>query len=504
MADDNILEIEDLTKTFFGVTALDTVNMKVRRGEVHAIVGENGAGKSTLIKTITGALVPDRGAIYFEGRKFKHLDPKLSANNGIGVIYQEFSLVRVLSVAENIFLGNLPGNGFTVDFKKMNALAVEAMKKIGLVIPPQQTVWTLTIGHQQIVEITRALTKQAKLLIMDEPTAPLTTNEVEQLFKIIAMLKSQGITIVYISHRLEEIFKIADRVTVLRDGKYITTLGVKDTNMDDLIRHMVGRELLKQFPARTQPMGGEALRVEGLSGNGVENINFNLHKGEILGFSGLLGCGRTETMQILYGVAKRTGGKVFLNGKEINIRNTTEALANGIGLVPEDRKRNGVFMYFTIKFNTCISCIKKKLLKMGIIVDKAKEIRLALEYTGKLRTKATSIDAVVASLSGGNQQKVVVSKVLATDAEIMIFDEPTRGIDVGAKQEMYALIRKMADEQKSVIMISSEMEEVIGLSDRIVVLYEGKQMGILDRDEFSQERILSLASGIENGKSGGL
>jgi ribose transport system ATP-binding protein len=497
MEDDNILEIENLTKTFFGITALDTVNMKVRRGEIHAIVGENGAGKSTLIKAITGALAPDSGSIYFEGKKFRRLDPKLSSNSGIGVIYQEFSLVRILSVAENIFLGNLPGNGVTVDFKKMNAMAIEAMKKIGLVIPPQQIVWTLTVGHQQIIEITRALTKQAKLLIMDEPTAPLTTNEVEQLFKIIAMLKSQGITIVYISHRLEEIFRIADRVTVLRDGKYITTLDVENTNMDELIRHMVGRELLKEFPRRTQPIGEEVLRVEGLSGNGVENINFNLHKGEILGFSGLLGCGRTETMQLLYGVAKKTQGKVFLNDKEINVKNTTEALAHSIGLVPEDRKRNGVFMYFTIKYNTCISCIKQKLLKMGIIVDRAKETELALLYANKLRTKATSIDAVVASLSGGNQQKVVVSKVLATDAEIMIFDEPTRGIDVGAKQEMYSLIRKMADEQKSVIMISSEMEEVIGLSDRIVVLYEGKQMGILDRDEFSQERILSLASGIE-------
>lgn len=500
MPDDYILETENLTKSYFGVTVLNRVNMKIKRGEVHALIGENGAGKSTFIKTISGAITPDSGTIRFDGKEHKVFDPRLSADCGIGVIYQEFNLIRVLSVAENIFLGNYYGNGFTVDFKKMNAKAVEVMRKIGVVIPPQQIVWMLTVGHQQIVEIARALTKQAKLLIMDEPTAPLTTNEVEQLFKIVKTLKAQGMTIIYISHRLEEIFKLADRVSVLRDGLYITTRDIQDTNMNELIRYMVGRELVNEFPLRTQPIGEEVLRVENLSGNGVKDISFNLHKGEILGFAGLLGCGRSETMQLLYGVAKKTGGKVFLKGREINVKNTTEALRCGIGLVPEDRKRNGVFMYFTIKWNTCIACIKQKLLKLGIIVDTVEETMLATEYADKLRTKALSINTVVANLSGGNQQKVVVSKVLATDAEIMILDEPTRGIDVGAKQEMYGLIRKIADEGKSVIMISSEMEEVIGLSDRIVVLFEGAQMGILDRSEFSQERILSLASGIESGK----
>jgi ribose transport system ATP-binding protein len=338
---------------------------------------------------------------------------------------------------------------------------------------------------------------------MDEPTAPLTTNEVEQLFKIVNMLKAQGITIIYISHRLEEIFRLADRVSVLRDGRHVATLDVRDTDMDELIRHMVGRELTNEFPPRTQPVGDEILRVEHLTGNGVYDINFNLRKGEILGFSGLLGCGRTETMQMVYGVVKKAGGKVFLKGKELSVKNTTEALANGIGFVPEDRKRNGVFLYFSIKWNTCVACIRQKLIKLGIIVDTAKETKLALEYSDRLKSKATSIDALVASLSGGNQQKVVVAKVLATDAEVMILDEPTRGIDVGAKQEMYALIRKMTEEGKSVIMISSEMEEVIGLSDRIAVLYEGRQMGILDRSEFTQERILTLASGIKERKQEG-
>lgn len=494
---DNILEIKKLTKTYPGVIALDNVSMSIKRGEIHAIVGENGAGKSTLIKAITGAIAPDKGVICFDGKEYNHLDPKLSSHIGIGVIYQEFNLVPALSVAENIFLGNYSGNGVTVDFKQMEEKAADAMKKIGVHLPPQKPVYELAVGHQQIVEIMRSLVKDIKLLIMDEPTAPLTTNEVEQLMKIISSLKEQGITIIYISHRLEEVFKLADRVSVLRDGQYITTLNVAGTDMKELIKFMVGRELRGQYPPREKPIGDEILRVEGLTGNGVRDISFTLHKGEILGFAGLLGCGRTETMQILYGAAKKEGGRVLLNGKEVEIKNTTRALKEGIGLIPEDRKRHGAFLSMTIKWNTSIGCIKKKLTKWGGIVDVKKEKDLAVEYASKLKTKTPSIEQVVANLSGGNQQKVVVSKVLATDAEIMIFDEPTRGIDVGAKQEMYNLIRQLANEGKSVILVSSEMEEVMGLSDRVVVLCEGRLMGILERGEFNQEHILTLASGLK-------
>ena len=499
---DNILEIKNLTKTYPGVVALDDVSMSIRRGEVHAIVGENGAGKSTLIKSITGAVEPDRGVIRFDGKDYRHLDPKLSSEIGIGVIYQEFTLVPALSVAENIFLGNYSGNGMTVDFKEMNKKAAEAMDKIGVRVPPQKSVYELAVGHQQIVEITRSLVKDIKLLIMDEPTAPLTTNEVAQLMEIIRSLKEQGITIIYISHRLEEVFQLADRVSVMRDGEYITTLDVAKTNMQELIRYMVGRELRGQFPPREKPVGEEILRVEGLTGNGVQNISFTLHRGEIFGFAGLLGCGRTETMQLLYGAAKKTGGKIFLNGREVDIKNTSIALSEGLGLIPEDRKQHGVFLSMTIKWNTSIGCIKQKLLKWGPVVDTKKERELALEYKDKLKTKAPGIEQTVSNLSGGNQQKVVVSKVLATDAEIMIFDEPTRGIDVGAKQEMYNLIRKLVDEGKSVILVSSEMEEVMGLSDRIAVLCEGKMMGILEREEFDQEHILTLASGLTTEKKG--
>lgn len=496
MMSDNILEIRNLKKTYPGVVALNDVSISVKRGEVHAIVGENGAGKSTLIKAISGAVAPDEGVICFDGKEYHHLDPKLSAQIGIGVIYQEFNLVPALSVAENIFLGNYYGNAVTVDFKEMNQRAAEAMEKIGIKIPPEKNVLELTVGHQQIVEIMRSLVKDIKLLIMDEPSAPLTTAEVEQMFRIVKTLKEQGITIIYISHRLGELFEIADRVSIMRDGEYITTRNVAETSIKEIIKFMVGRELRESFPERKKPVGEEVLRVENLTGNGVKNINFSLRRGEILGFAGLLGCGRSETMMLLYGAAKVTGGKIFLSGKEVKIKSTKDALKKGIGLIPEDRKRNGVFLDMSIKWNTSIGCIRKKLVYWGFLVDTKKEKELALEYAAKLKTKTPSIEQLVANLSGGNQQKVVVSKVLAMDAEIVIFDEPTRGIDVGAKQEMYELIRQMVDEGKSVIMVSSEMEEVIGLSDRIIVLCEGRQMGVLECTEFDQERILTLASGL--------
>lgn len=492
----NILEIKNLTKVYPGVVALNDVSFSVKKGEVHAIVGENGAGKSTLIKTISGAVAPDGGTIVFDGKEYTSLNPKLSTSIGIGVVYQEFNLVPALTVAENIFLGNYYGNGVLVDFKEMNKRAVEAMEKIGVMIPPEKSVWELTVGHQQIVEITRSLVKDIKLLIMDEPSAPLTKSEVQQMFNIVRKLKEQGITIIYISHRLEEIFELADRVTVLRDGQYITTLNIKETNTNELIKFMVGRELGDDYPKRTKPVGEEVLRVENLSGNGVKDINFTLHKGEILGFAGLLGCGRTETMELLTGVVKKTSGKVYLKGKEVEIKSPNDAFKKGIGLIPEDRKRQGLILPFTIRWNIGMSCLKKKLTRKNLVVDEKKENDLALEYVDKLRIKTPSIFQLAMNLSGGNQQKVVVAKVLATDVEIMIFDEPTRGIDVGAKQEMYKLIRKLTDEGKSVILISSEMNEVIGLSDRIVVLSEGKQMGILERKDFDQERILALASGL--------
>ncbi len=493
---DNILEIERLTKTYPGVIALNNVSVSFRRGEVHAIVGENGAGKSTLIKAVTGALTPDSGIIGFEGTEYTHLTPWLSSHIGIGAVYQELNLIPPMTVAENVFLGNLKGNGVTVNYKAMNEETMKVMSRLGVAIPPEERIENLTVGHRQIVEIACSLVKNLKLLIMDEPSAPLTKNEVKQMYDIVKTLKAEGITILYISHRLEEIFDIADRVTVLRDGAYVTTLDVTNTNMRQLIKYMVGRALRDDYPPRTSPIGEEILRVENLTGNGVQDINFVLHKGEILGFAGLLGCGRTETMQLIFGVRKKKSGRIFIKGKEVNIRNTAHAFRLGIGLIPEDRKLQGAFLPMTIKWNNAISCLRKKLMK-GIIVDTKKERSLAQEYVNKLQTRTPSVEQLVQNLSGGNQQKVVVSKVLATDADIMIFDEPTRGIDVGAKQEMYKLVRNLADQGKSILFVSSEMGEVIGLSDRMVVLCEGRQMGTLKREQFSQETILTLASGLK-------
>ncbi len=493
---DNILELKSLTKVYPGVVALDGVDLQVRRGEVHAIVGENGAGKSTLIKCITGAITPDQGEIIFDGKSYTRLSPKEAQEVGIGVIYQEFSLVPSLSVAENIFLGDYGKERGLVNFSLMNQRAREIMTSIGVEVDPRQVVATLSVGHQQIVEISRSLFKNIKLLIMDEPTAPLTSSEVQKLFEIIASLRQKGITIIYISHRLEEIFELADRVTVMRDGKYITTLQVSETSKPELIHHMVARDLSSGFPKSDLPIGEEVLRVEHLTGNGVEDINFNLHKGEILGLVGLLGCGRTETAELLYGVRKKESGHVFLNGEEIQVRSTTDAVELGLGLVPEDRKRNGVFLYSPVEWNISIGCLKKKLMKLHMVIDRKKERALAEEYEDKLRIRTPSLEQLVANLSGGNQQKVAVAKMLAMDASILIFDEPTRGIDVGAKQEIYHLLCELVEEGKSVIMISSEMDEVLGLCDRVVVLHEGHQMGELRREEFSQERILTLASGV--------
>lgn len=489
---ENILELQNIVKTYPGVKALNDVSIGFRPGEVHAIVGENGAGKSTMIKTITGVVKPDSGQVLFEGQ-VESMDPIRSKKLGIGVIYQEFSLVPEMGVQENIFLGEKPGkNKFVADFKTMNEKSKEIIKLIGVDMDPRQKISELTVGYQQIVEISRALSKELKVLIMDEPSAPLTNNEIERLFLIINSLKEQGITIIYISHRMEEIFEISDRVSVLRDGQYITTVNTADTNRQELIKYMVGRELTETFPKRTKAVGEEVLRVEGLHGNGVNDVSFTLRKGEILGFAGLLGCGRTECLELIYGAKKKDGGEIYLNQKPVEFKTTDDAIKHGIGLIPEDRKKHGCFLDADIKWNTTISSIKK-VSKFGV-VDKKKEREVAEYYVKELRTKTPSVDQKVGNLSGGNQQKVVIAKMLATDANVMMFDEPTRGIDVGAKQEIYRLISNLAEEGKAIIMVSSEMEEVIGLSDRIVVLSEGTMVGILEKSEFSQEKILQMAS----------
>ncbi len=490
-----ILEMRNITKTYPGVKALDDVSLSIKKGEVHAIVGENGAGKSTFIKVITGAITPDSGSIVYKEKQYAHFNPQQAKHLGIGCIYQEFNNFPGLTVAENIltFSEGYQYGRYKINYSRMQKDAKAIAERIGVKLDPKKLVSELSVGMQQIVEIARAVAENVELLIMDEPSAPLTNNEIDCMMDIVKELKKQGTAIIYISHRLNEVFRISDRVSVMMDGKLVTTLNTSQTNHDELVRHMIGRELKKTFPPRVTPVGDPVLKVEGLTGNGVEDISFTLNKGEILGFAGLLGCGRTETMQLIYGAAHKEAGTILLHGKPIDMKSTAIALDNGVGLIPEDRKRHGGLLNQSIAWNITLSSLKK--VSRGLVVNTKKEKEIAQTYKERLAIKTPSLAQSLKNLSGGNQQKVVVAKVLATNADIIIFDEPTRGIDVKAKQEIYDLIRELSENGKSIIMISSEMEEVIGLSDRVIVLHEGRMAGELSRNELSQEAILRLASG---------
>lgn len=494
---DHILELQNISKTYPGVKALDDVSISFRKGEVHAIVGENGAGKSTLIKVITGAIMPDNGCIIYKGKSFNHFNPQQSKEIGIGCIYQEFNNFPGLTVAENImaFNKNCYYGRYHVNYSKMQKDAKAITDSIGVKIDPRKLISELTVGMQQIVEIARAVAEEVEFLIMDEPSAPLTENEIDRMMDIIMELKKRHVTIIYISHRMNEVFQISDRVSVMMDGKCTATLITSATSHKELVKLMIGRELTQKFPLRKKPIGQPVLEVKNLTGNGVKDISFTLNKGEILGFAGLLGCGRTETMQLIFGVQKKDSGEIILNGEPVDIRCTASALNKGIGLIPEDRKRHGGLLNQSISWNITLSSLKK--ISRMTVINRKLESKIAIQYKDLLSIKTPSINQSLKNLSGGNQQKVVVAKVLATNAEILIFDEPTRGIDVKAKQEIYQLIRELSEQGKSIIMISSEMEEIIGLSDRVVVLHEGHLVGQLKRGKLSQEAILRLASGGE-------
>lgn len=488
MDSDVILRLNHISKQYPGVIALDDLNLEFRRGEVHAIVGENGAGKSTMIKTITGAIEPSSGTIEINDEKFSKMTPHLARKNGVAAIYQEFTLIPVLTASENIFLGEYIMKGIVLDRNEMDQRSRDLFKMLNIEIDPKTLVSDLTTGYQQIVEIAKALSKNAKLLIMDEPSAPLTISEVEAMYKIVDTLKSQGVTIIYISHRLDEIFRLSDRVSVLRDGKYITTLETAKANKDELIKHMVGRELTESFPMRNKPATETSLSLRNVTGNGVKDVSFDVKYGEILGLAGLIGAGRTELMQLLFGMEKMTSGEIILEGKSIRPENCMDAIKRGIALVPEDRKQQGVILDMTIKENTTLAILKKlsKLSKINF----AKEVEITKQSMENLQIRAPSMKQKIKNLSGGNQQKVVLAKWLATNPKVMIFDEPTRGIDVGAKQEIYKIMNELANEGKTIIMISSEMAELLGMSDRIVALCQGRVACELKRSEFDQELLL--------------
>lgn len=489
---DTILSLKNITKTYPGVLALDQVSLDFKRGEVHAIVGENGAGKSTMIKIIAGALEPDSGEILVDGKAYYRLTPQETLSKGIAVIFQEFSQFDALTAAENIFVGEKVSDRWLVDYKVMSRTAKKIFDRFNVDINPNAQIMNLSPAYKQIVEISKAIHKEAKIIIMDEPTAPLTMAEVDTLYSIVNELRSNGVTILYISHRLDEIFTIADRVSVMRDGKYVTTKEIKETNRRELIELMVGRELKNSYPKPEGEPGDVILEIKNLTGNGVKNASFHVRNGEILGVAGLVGAGRTELMRVIYGADAMESGEIILHGKAVHVKSPANALEVGIGLIPEDRKHQGAFLLNSISWNICISNIKK--LSKHLVVDSKSEKNQAEHYGKLLRIKAPSMGQKVVNLSGGNQQKVVLAKVMAAQTDVLIFDEPTRGIDVGAREEIYCLMRELSNQGKALIMVSSDMEELLGMSDRIVVMADGKIVGEILKEDFSQERVLELAS----------
>ena len=493
---DIILSLDNIVKTYPGVKALDGVSLDLCRGEIHALVGENGAGKSTLIKICSGALTPDSGTITINGKNFSRITPKQSIDEGIGVIYQELCLIEELSVAENIFMGIPLTDGLFINRELMNQETEKIFEQLHIQLPPDALVSDLSVGYQQIVAIAKALALKAQILIMDEPSAPLTNHEVDALFEIVETLKKNEVSIIYISHRLPEIFQLSDRVTVLRDGKKIKTLITAQTNSEELVRLMVGREMNDIYPEHTSYVSDEKLlEIQNVTGNGVTDISFDVHRGEILGLAGLVGAGRTELAELIFGVKKMTGGHLRYKGKEYDPTSPDKAIETGIALMTEDRKNTGLILSAPIRENVSIAVLRR-ISKLGL-VSRVMEKEIVDRYVQSIRIKTPSIEQPVHHLSGGNQQKVVLAKWLAANPDLIIFDEPTRGIDVGAKHEIYLLMNELIESGKTIIMISSEMEELMGMSDRIVVLYEGKKTGEISRKDFSQERIMAYASNIK-------
>lgn len=490
-----ILTMEGIDKSFPGVHALDHVNLEVRRGEVHALMGENGAGKSTLMKVLTGIYTKDSGTITYEGKEVEFHGPKEAQEAGIVIVHQELNMMNHLTVAQNIFIGREFMKGGIIDDAKMNEESKKLFEQLGINIDPTEKMGNLTVGKQQMCEIAKAISHKAKVIIFDEPSAALTEAEIEELFKIIRDLRDKQLGIVYISHRMDEIKVITDRVTVMRDGGYVGTLITKDCTKDDIINMMVGRVIYEDPKTKSMvpPDAPVVLKVEHLNaGKMVQDVSFELHKGEILGFSGLMGAGRTETARALFGADPKESGDIYVNGKKVDIKSPKDAVALGIGYLSEDRKRYGIVVDKSVAENSTMAHLKNFV--KGLFIDKKKEVAATEDYIKRLNTKTPSTDQLVVNLSGGNQQKVVLAKWLVKDCDILIFDEPTRGIDVGAKSEIYHLMNELVAQGKSIIMISSEMTEILRMSDRIVVMCEGKKTAEIDIAGATQESIMHAAT----------
>lgn len=489
---DYIIEMLHITKEFPGIIANDDITLQLKKGEILALLGENGAGKSTLIKILTGAHMPTKGTIELFGKEYNGLTPIQAMGLGVSAVYQEFNLVPFLTVSENIFFGREKNKGIFLDKKAMYEETARYAREMGMNIDPNAQVRRLGVAYQQIVEILKAMSQDAKILIMDEPSAPLTNNETAVMFEMVKKLKQKGVTILYISHRLEEIFEICDRVTIMRDGKHIRTTEIANITRQRMIADMVGRELGENFPGGAGCTDETVLKAEHLTTHTVKDVSFELKKGEILGLGGLVGAGRTELVRAIFGADPIVSGSLTLNGKTLALKSPRDAIANKIGLVPEDRKGQGLILEMSVGENITHS-ILERLSTFGLL-NAMREKKVWEKMKKELIIKTPSFKQLVKNLSGGNQQKVVIAKWLAVNCQVLILDEPTRGIDVGAKQEIYALMQQLTKEGVSIIMISSEMPELIGMSDRILIMGGGTVKGELDKCEFSQEKILDIAS----------
>jgi ribose transport system ATP-binding protein len=491
-----IISMKNISKSFPGVNALSNVSFSVRKGEVHALVGENGAGKSTLIKILMGVYQKDEGEIWVEGKKVDIKNPFAAKRLGLSAVYQDITLARHLPVGENFFLGKLPvKNGISVDWKYINNLVHEELKKLDIDIDPSIKIKDLSVAKQEMVSIAKAVFDKANLIVFDEPTALLANEETDELFRLIRKLRDDGIGIIYISHRLEEIFAICDTVTVLKDGNLVNTVPVAETNQDELISMMVGRTIEDMYHREHFEHGEAVLQIRNMTrGKVFKDISFELHKGEILGMFGLVGSGRSDIVSSIFGAEGRDSGEIYVNGKMVDIKRPTDAIKLGIGFLPEDRKNQGIALPLSVRINTNLAAYDD-ISKAGVINSK-KELERAVKFCNELNTKTPSVEQKVGNLSGGNQQKVVISKWLCKNSKIFIFDEPTVGVDVGAKVEIYRLLEKLLEEGAAIIFISSYLPEIIGIADRIVVISEGKMTGIIGKKDANEEKILRLASGL--------
>ncbi|MDO4719569.1 MAG: galactose/methyl galactoside ABC transporter ATP-binding protein MglA [Peptostreptococcaceae bacterium] len=491
-----VLEMNDIVKEFPGVKALDKAQLKVRPGTVHSLMGENGAGKSTLMKCLFGIYKKDDGEIFLSGEKVDFTNPKEALDNGISMVHQELIQVPHRSIMENIWLGKYPEKSIFIDEKKMYEDTLEIFRKLDINLDPRQKIISLSVSQKQMIEIAKAVSYDSKVIVMDEPTSSLTEKEVEHLFRIIDTLKNNGVSIIYISHKMEEILTISDDVTIMRDGRWIATEPASELTMDSIIKMMVGRDLSHRFPEKHHAIGDTILEVRNLTAaarRSISDVSFSLRKGEVLGVAGLVGSKRTDVLEVLFGVKRRKSGDVFLHGKAVRNRNPQEAMKNGFAMVTEERRATGIFSVLNINFNSIISNIGSYIKKSGLLDEKRmkEDTQWVID---SMKVKTPSQKTAIGSLSGGNQQKVIIGRWLLTKPEILMLDEPTRGIDVGAKYEIYQLMNDLAAEGKSIIMVSSEMPELLGVSDRILVMSNGKLAGVLDAKDATQEEIMLLSA----------